>query len=187
MHTSLIRDFGILRPKIVVLGLNPHAGDSGIIGEEDEKIVLPAVEQSWNKNMLVYGPFSADGFFGSNNFLKFDGILAMYHDQGMIPFKTLSFDKGVNFTAGLPFVRTSPAHGTAYDIAGKNLASHNSFREAVHLAVDIFKNRKAMDEHSKNPLPNYLKELAYSNDAVIEKEMPHPNDENSSGNMITGR
>jgi hypothetical protein len=135
--------------------------------------------------MIVYGPYSADGFFGSNNYLKFDGILAMYHDQGMIPFKTLSFDKGVNFTAGLPFVRTSPAHGTAYDLAGKNEASHNSFREAVYLAVDIFQNRKAFDENNSNPLQNYLKDIETSSDAVIEKEIPHAADD-SAANLIIG-
>jgi 4-hydroxythreonine-4-phosphate dehydrogenase len=175
-----------MKPKIAVLGLNPHAGDQGLIGLEDAQVIIPAVEQAWNRNMIVYGPFSADGFFGSDNFLKFDGILSMYHDQGMVPFKTLAFDKGVNFTAGLPFVRTSPAHGTAYDIAGKNLASHSSFREAVYLAIDIFKNRKALDEIHSNPLPNYLKEIEYSSDAVIEKEMPHPADEGVPENLITG-
>jgi 4-hydroxythreonine-4-phosphate dehydrogenase len=186
MNRSLIRDFGIRKPKIALLGLNPHAGDMGVIGMEDSQIIAPAIEQAWNKNIIAYGPYSADGFFGSNNFHKFDGILAMYHDQGMIPFKTLSFDKGVNFTAGLPFVRTSPAHGTAYDLAGKNEASHNSFREAVYLAVDIFLNRKAFDETNSSPLQNYLKEIEYNSDAVIEKEIPHAED-NSQGNLIAGQ
>lgn len=187
MNKSLSRDFGVRKPKIALLGLNPHAGDQGVLGAEDEAIIAPAIEQAWNKNMIVYGPYSADGFFGSNNYLKFDGILAMYHDQGMIPFKTLSFDKGINFTAGLPFIRTSPAHGTAYDIAGKNEASHNSFREAVYLAVDIFNNRKAYDELNSKPLQNYLKELEYSSDAVIEKEIPHGADDNIAGNLIVGQ
>jgi 4-hydroxythreonine-4-phosphate dehydrogenase len=186
MNRSLIRDFGIRKPKIAILGLNPHAGDMGVIGMEDSEVIAPAIEQAWTRNMIVYGPYSADGFFGSNNFHKFDGILAMYHDQGMIPFKTLSFDKGVNFTAGLPFVRTSPAHGTAYDLAGKNEASHNSFREAVYLAVDIFNNRKAFDADNSRPLQNYLKEIEYNSDAVIEKEIPHAEDTNP-GNLIAGQ
>jgi 4-hydroxythreonine-4-phosphate dehydrogenase len=187
MNRSLIRDFGIRKPKIAILGLNPHAGDLGVIGLEDQQVIVPAVEQAVNRNMIVFGPYSADGFFGSNNFHKFDGILAMYHDQGMIPFKTLSFDRGINFTAGLPFVRTSPAHGTAYDLAGKNEASHNSFREAVYLAIDIFNNRKAFDELNSHPLPNYLKDIEYNTDAVIEKEIPHAPDDEAPGNLIAGR
>jgi 4-hydroxythreonine-4-phosphate dehydrogenase len=187
MNRSLVRDFGIRKPKIAVLGLNPHAGDLGVIGTEEIQVIAPAVEQAWNRNLIVYGPYSADGFFGSNNYLKFDGILAMYHDQGMIPFKTLSFDRGINFTAGLPFVRTSPAHGTAYDIAGKNEASHNSFREAVYLAIDIYNNRKDFDAMNSNPLQNYLKDIEYSTDAVIEKEIPHAPDEDVPGNLIAGR
>jgi 4-hydroxythreonine-4-phosphate dehydrogenase len=187
MNRSLTRDFGIRKPKIAILGLNPHAGDLGVIGLEDEQVITPAVEQAWNHNLIVYGPYSADGFFGSNNYLKFDGILAMYHDQGMIPFKTLSFDRGINFTAGLPFVRTSPAHGTAYDLAGKNEASHNSFREAVYLAIDIFNNRKSFDENNSHPLQNYLKDIEYSTDAVIEKEIPHPAEEGNPGNIIVGQ
>jgi 4-hydroxythreonine-4-phosphate dehydrogenase len=187
MNRSLMRDFGIRKPKIAILGLNPHAGDLGVIGDEDTKVITPAVEQAWSKNMIVYGPYSADGFFGSNNYLKFDGVLAMYHDQGMIPFKTLSFDRGVNFTAGLPFIRTSPAHGTAYDIAGKNEASHNSFREAVYLAIDIYANRKAFDELNSHPLQNYLKDIEYNSDAVIEKEIPGPADDHAAGNLIAGQ
>jgi 4-hydroxythreonine-4-phosphate dehydrogenase len=180
MHHSLERDFNIQKPRIAVLGLNPHAGDEGVIGNEDLEIVLPAVKEANDENMLVFGPYPADGFFGSTNFMKFDGILAMYHDQGMIPFKALSFDNGVNFTAGLPFVRTSPAHGTAYDIAGKNEASPNSFREAIYLAMEIFKNRKIYDELHDNPLPNYLKEIETKSDAIIEKEIPEENDKDNS-------
>ena len=187
MNRSLARDFGIRKPKIAILGLNPHAGDSGVIGQEEAQIIAPAVEQAWNRGWIVYGPYSADGFFGSDHYLKFDGILAMYHDQGMIPFKTLSFDKGINFTAGLPFVRTSPAHGTAYDIAGKNEASHTSFREAVYLAIDIFNHRKAFDVLNSHPLQNYLKEIEYSTDAVIEKEIPHAADEGNQGSLIAGQ
>ena len=184
MNKSLVMDFGIRKPKIALLGINPHAGDGGVIGLEDTQVIAPAIEQAWNKNIIVYGPYSADGFFGSDNYLKFDGILAMYHDQGMIPFKTLSFDKGVNFTAGLSFVRTSPAHGTAYDIAGKNEASHNSFREAVYLAVDIFHNRMDYEENNSNPLPNYLKEIENKSDAVIEKEI---GEDTNQANLIVGQ
>jgi len=187
MNRSLTRDFGIRKPKIAILGLNPHAGDLGVIGLEEAQVITPAVEQAWNRDFIVYGPYSADGFFGSNNYLKFDGVLAMYHDQGMIPFKTLSFDRGINFTAGLSFVRTSPAHGTAYDIAGKNEASNNSFREAVYLAIDIFNNRKAFDEMNSHPLQNYLKEIEYSTDAVIEKEIPHPAEDVNQGNLLAGQ
>jgi 4-hydroxythreonine-4-phosphate dehydrogenase len=187
MNRSLMRDFGIRKPKIALLGLNPHAGDLGVIGIEEEQVIAPAVEQARNRNWIVYGPYSADGFFGSDNYLKFDGILAMYHDQGMIPFKTLSFDRGVNFTAGLPFVRTSPAHGTAYDIAGKNEASPNSFREAVFLAIDIFNKRKAFDELNLHPLQNYLKDIEYSTDAVIEKEIPHATEDENPVNLIAGQ
>lgn len=152
MNQSLIKDFGIRRPKIAVLGLNPHAGDDGVIGKEENEIINTAIKRAFNENILAFGPFPADGFFGSSRFTEFDGILAMYHDQGMIPFKIISFDKGVNFTAGLPFIRTSPAHGTAYDIAGKNIASPVSFREAVYLACDIYKNRSQHKEISNNPL-----------------------------------
>jgi 4-hydroxythreonine-4-phosphate dehydrogenase len=187
LNRCLVRDFGIRKPKIALLGLNPHAGDLGVIGFEEEQVITPAIEQAWNRNWIVFGPYSADGFFGSNNYLKFDGVLAMYHDQGMIPFKTLSFDRGINFTAGLPFVRTSPAHGTAYDLAGKNEASPNSFREAVLLAVDIFNKRKEFDELNHHPLQNYLKDIEYSTDAVIEKEIPHASEDENHGNLIAGQ
>jgi 4-hydroxythreonine-4-phosphate dehydrogenase len=152
MCQSLKRDFAIQRPRIALLGLNPHAGDNGLIGNEEQKVMLPAINRAQNEGILAYGPYPADGFFGSNNYTKFDGILAMYHDQGMVPFKTLAFDSGVNFTAGLPVIRTSPAHGTAYDIAGKDLADESSMRAAVYLACDIFKNRKYYDEASANPM-----------------------------------
>lgn len=186
LNDSLCRDFGIRKPKIAILGLNPHAGDLGVLGTEESEIISPAIEQAWKKGFIVFGPYSADGFFGSDSFMKFDGILAMYHDQGMIPFKALSFDYGVNFTAGLPFVRTSPAHGTAYEIAGKNIASPNSFREAVHLAVQIYHNRKEFDELNAKPLQNFLKEIEYSSDAVIEKEIPQNKEEDNNGSMIAG-
>lgn len=153
MKRSLKRDFGILKPKIAVLGLNPHAGDEGLLGMEEKEFIIPAVKKSFDEGTFVYGPYSADGFFGSQAYKKFDAVLAMYHDQGLIPFKTISFSSGVNFTAGLPVVRTSPDHGTAYDIAGKGVAKEDSFREAVYAAVDILKQRAEFDEMNANPLP----------------------------------
>lgn len=152
MHESLAKDFGIKRARIAVLGLNPHSGDDGVIGSEENEIIIPAIKKAKEEGIFVFGPYSADGFFGSSSFSHFDGILAMYHDQGMIPFKTLVFEKGVNFTAGLPVIRTSPAHGTAYEIVGKNQASAESFKEALYLAVDIFRNRKMHKELTANPL-----------------------------------
>mgnify|MGYP000852728924 FL=1 len=152
LNDSLKEDFLIVRPRIAVLGLNPHAGDEGVIGNEEEQVIIPALKAASEKGIICLGPYPADGFFGSGNFSNFDGVLAMYHDQGLIPFKTLSMESGVNFTAGLSIVRTSPAHGTAYDIAGKNLASENSFREALYMACDIYKNRKWNKEIRSNPL-----------------------------------
>ena len=152
MHQSLIKDFGIRKPRIAVMGLNPHAGDNSLLGKEEETIIIPAVQKAKKEGILAFGPFPCDGFFGAGSFAKFDGILAMYHDQGLTPFKVLSFDAGVNFTAGLPFVRTSPVHGTAFQIAGKGEASENSFRQAIYLACDIIKNRQQYTEITKNPL-----------------------------------
>ena len=152
MEKSLKMDFGIRRPKIALLGINPHSGDNGTIGEEDDKILKPAVQELFNNGILAYGPYSADSFFGSNSHQNFDAILAAYHDQGLIPFKTLSFGKGVNYTAGLDKVRTSPDHGTAYEIAGKGQADVGSFKEAVFVAIQIFKNREDHIELNKNPL-----------------------------------
>ena len=152
MHESLKRDFGIRKPRIAVLGLNPHAGDDGLIGNEENNIITPAINEARHAGFLLAGPFSADGFFGAGQHQKFDGILSMYHDQGLIPFKALSFSSGVNFTAGLPIVRTSPDHGTGYDIAGKGIASESSFREAVYLAMDIYNQRANYDEINANPL-----------------------------------
>ena len=143
---SLKRDFGIIKPRIAILALNPHAGDEGLIGDEDNTIIRPAIQKAFDQDILAFGPYPADGFFGSSDFTKFDGVLAMYHDQGMIPFKLLSFENGINFTAGLPIVRTSPAHGTAYNISGKNEANMEAFRNAVYLACDIYNNRVAYDE-----------------------------------------
>jgi len=149
---ALTQDFSINKPKIAVLGLNPHAGDGGVIGKEDEAIIRPAIKKLFDKGTLVFGPYPADGFFGSGQYEKFDAVIAAYHDQGLIPFKTLSFGKGVNYTAGLSKIRTSPDHGTAYDIAGKDLADFNSFKEAVYLAIDIFHSRNQYLEISKNPM-----------------------------------
>ncbi|MEO6901504.1 MAG: 4-hydroxythreonine-4-phosphate dehydrogenase PdxA [Bacteroidia bacterium] len=152
LNTSLIVDFKIRKPKIAVLGLNPHAGDNGVIGLEEKEIIIPAIQMATEKGILAYGAYSADGFFGNETYKKFDAVLAMYHDQGLIPFKTISFNNGVNFTAGLPIVRTSPDHGTAYDIAGKNIASEESFRKAIYVAIDIYRNRKEYTELISNPL-----------------------------------
>jgi 4-hydroxythreonine-4-phosphate dehydrogenase len=141
----LIKDFGKLKPKIAVLGLNPHAGEEGLLGKEELDIIEPVVKEQKQKGKLVFGPFPSDGFFGSSQYHNYDAILAMYHDQGLIPFKSLSFDTGVNYTAGITTIRTSPDHGTAYSIAGKNLASETSMREALFLAYDIVKNKKKLE------------------------------------------
>ena len=152
LNKTLVQDFGIEKPLIAVLGLNPHAGDDGAIGTEDETEVRPAIIEAKKNGMSIMGPYSADGFFGSNQFQKFDAILAMYHDQGLIPFKALSFGKGVNFTAGLPLIRTSPDHGTAYDIAGKNQADPSSLRSAIYAALDIARTRQDYHESRENAL-----------------------------------
>ncbi len=152
LNESLMRDFGIVKPRIAVMAVNPHAGDDGLIGDEDDLIVRPAIAKAYAQEILAYGPYPADGFFGAASFRQFDGILAMYHDQGMLPFKLMSFEEGVNFTAGLPIVRTSPAHGTAYDLAGKNEAQPEAFRSALYMAGDIFLRRQAYDELRANPL-----------------------------------
>lgn len=152
VYKSLLQDFNIVRPKIAVLGINPHTGDNGVIGNEDDTILRPTLQKLKDQGKLVYGPYAADSFFGSNNYKNFDAIIATYHDQGLIPFKTLSFGQGVNFTAGLNKVRTSPDHGTAYEIAGKGLADENSFKEAVFTAIQIFKNRFDYEELTSNPL-----------------------------------
>ena len=149
---SLIKDFSINKPKVAVLGLNPHAGDGGVIGKEDEIIMKPVIKKMFETGTMVFGPYPADGFYGSGQYEKFDAVIATYHYQGLIPFKTLSFGNGVNYTAGLNKIRTSPDHGTAYDIAGKGIADHNSFREAVYLAIDIYHSRNHYDEISGNPL-----------------------------------
>lgn len=152
MNKSLIEDFRINKPRIAVLGLNPHAGDNGLLGTEEQDIIIPTLEKAKEEGILALGPYSADGFFGSDSFRKFDAILSMYHDQGLAPFKALAFDKGVNYTAGLEVIRTSPGHGTAYEIAGLDKASIDSFRNALYLACDIYRNRKEYREISRNPL-----------------------------------
>lgn len=151
LSQSLLTDFGIRKPKIAVLGLNPHAGDNGAIGSED-KIISDAIK-SLDINALVYGPYPADGYFGNSLYHQFDAVLAMYHDQGLIPFKTIAFNSGVNYTAGLKIIRTSPDHGTAYDIAGKGIANEQSFKNAIYMAIDVFKTRKLNNEINTNPLP----------------------------------
>ena len=152
MSNSLRRDFSVVRPKIAVLALNPHAGDNGLIGDEEIEIIKPAIDEMFAKGELVFGPFASDGFFASEQMYKYDAVLAMYHDQGLIPFKSLSFDRGINYTAGLPVVRCSPDHGPAYDLAGKERSSHQSMLSSIYYACDIFKSRKRYDELRKNPL-----------------------------------
>jgi 4-hydroxythreonine-4-phosphate dehydrogenase len=152
MNKSLIQDFKIRKPRIAVMGLNPHAGDNGLLGKEENEVIIPSIKKANDEGILALGPYPADGFFGSDNFKKFDAVLAMYHDQGLVPFKALAFDSGINYTAGLDFIRTSPGHGTAFEIAGMGKASEVSFRNALYLACDIFRNRKEYLEISKNPL-----------------------------------
>ena len=152
IYNSLTVDFKIFKPKIAVLGINTHAGNSGVIGNEDDEILRPALAKIRDTGKLVYGPYSADSFFGSNNYKNFDAVVASYHDQGLIPFKTITFGQGVNYTAGLNKIRTSPDHGTAYEIAGKGEADESSFKEAVFMAIQIFNNRTEFEEISKNPL-----------------------------------
>ena len=152
LHNSLQIDFMISSPRIAVLGLNPHAGDNGLLGDEELKYIVPALEEAKTEKISAFGPYPADGFFGAGTYKDYDAVLAMYHDQGMIPFKALTIDGGVNYTAGLPFVRTSPSHGTAYDLAGKNEASPDSFREAIYLACDVHNNRRIHAESASNPI-----------------------------------
>ncbi|MEA2043518.1 MAG: 4-hydroxythreonine-4-phosphate dehydrogenase PdxA [Bacteroidota bacterium] len=152
LNESLQRDFGIQKAKIAVLGINPHAGDEGLLGSEEKEYIIPAIERARDEGIMALGPFPADGFFGSPDFMNFDAVLAMYHDQGLIPFKAIEYQSGVNFTAGLPVVRTSPSHGTAFNIAGQGEASPDSFRAAVFLGQKIFRNRKDFDKLTKNSL-----------------------------------
>lgn len=165
-NQSLKQDFRIVRPRIAVLSLNPHAGEEGLLGKEEQEIIIPALQEADKQGVLCFGPYAADGFFGSGSFDKFDGVLAMYHDQGLIPFKTLSMEEGVNYTAGLPVIRTSPAHGTAYDIAGQNLASESSFRNALYVAIDVFRNRKEYFHAKSNPLKKQYFERGSDNEKL---------------------
>ncbi len=152
LHNSLKRDFAISKPKIAILGLNPHCGDNGVIGKEDNEIILPTIKKLQDSGKLIFGPYPADSFFGSANYKNFDAVIAMYHDQGLAPFKTISFGKGVNYTAGLNKIRTSPDHGTAFEMAGKNEADFSSFREAIYKAIHIYRTREDHDTLSENPL-----------------------------------
>lgn len=171
MNNSLIKDFGCTNPTIAVLGLNPHNGDEGLIGCEEEEVIAPAVKEAREVKINAYGPFSADGFFASESYRKYDATLAMYHDQGMIPFKILSDDRGVNFTAGLSIIRTSPAHGVAYDLAGKGTASELSLRSAIYSAIDIHKNRDIYKKITASPLPFfYSKESTGRDQSANELE-----------------
>lgn len=179
-HKSLHRDFRIQKPRIAVLSLNPHAGDAGVIGSEEQDIILPAIQQLEEQGIQAFGPFAADGFFGSRAYSRFDGVLAMYHDQGLAPFKALASEEGVNYTAGLPMVRTSPDHGTAYDIAGKGVADENSFRQAVYTAIDVYRNRLRFDEPLEHPLPKLYHEKRDESEkirfAVSKKEQQKKDD-----------
>lgn len=158
LHQSLVKDFGINRPKIAVLGLNPHASDNGLIGSEENEIIIPALKQAREEKIMAMGPFPADGFFATLLYKKYDAVLSMYHDQGLIPFKLLAFESGVNYTAGLSYIRTSPAHGTAFDIADKNMANPSSFRHALYAAIDIYRKREEYFEFTKNPVETIKKE-----------------------------
>jgi len=181
MNNSLKMDFGIDKPAIAVMGLNPHAGDGGVLGTEEIDIILPAIETAKRKGILAIGPYAADGLFGSGNFANFDGILAMYHDQGLVPFKALSFGNGVNFTAGLPIIRTSPDHGTGFDIAGKNIADFSSFRQALYLAIDSAKQRAEYIEMTGNPLKTVVvNDMDSSPDDIIDNDGVAPEDQKRS-------
>jgi len=159
MHQSLVKDFGIDKPRMAMLGVNPHAGDEGLIGKEENEIISPALKEARQQNMMVFGPYSSDAFFARGQYEKFDGVLAIYHDQGLIPFKSLSIGEGVNYTAGLPAVRTSPDHGTAFDIAGKDKADESSLRAALFTAIDIFNQREGYADARKNPIRKMSKSL----------------------------
>lgn len=167
LKNSLIKDFGVERPRIAVLGLNPHAGDEGLVGKEEKEIIRPAILESKRNDCIVMGPYSADAFFARGNHEKFDAVLAMYHDQGLIPFKSLALGEGTNFTAGISAIRTSPDHGTAFDIAGKNMADESSFRAAIFSAIDIFNTRNNYQEMRKNPLKKIASHVVAN--AVDEK------------------
>ena len=171
LHAGLQKDFGVDKPKIAVLGLNPHSGDEGLIGTEEETIIKPTVKEMRQQNMLVFGPFSADAFFARGQHQQFDAVLAMYHDQGLVPFKSLAIGEGVNYTAGLPVIRTSPDHGTAFDIAGKGKADQSSFLAAIFVAIDIIRRRTEYEENRKNPLRKMSNIIvANAQDEVIKED-----------------
>ena len=171
MHQSLIKDFGIDKPRIAMLGVNPHAGDEGIIGREEQEIITPALKEARQNNIMAYGPYSADAFFARGQYEKFDGVLAIYHDQGLIPFKSLAIGEGVNYTAGLPVVRTSPDHGTAFDIAGKDKADESSLRAAMFAAIDIYHQRVGYIDARKNQIRKMSKSfLARAVDEKLAEE-----------------
>ena len=178
MDSSLTVDFGIRKPRIAVLSLNPHSGDSGLLGNEEAEIIIPAIEQTSEEDILVFGPYPSDGFFGSGAYNSFDGIMAMYHDQGLTPFKALALGEGVNFSAGLPVIRTSPSHGTAYELAGKGIASEVSFRRAIFLACDIYENREIHRKINSNPLKHHDLETR----TEIPDELP-PEEDNINGTL----
>lgn len=163
-NNSLKRDFYLERPRIAVLSLNPHAGENGILGNEERDIIMPAMQLAYDEDgVMCFGPYAADGFFGARHYRRFDGVLAMYHDQGLAPFKTIAMDEGVNFTAGLPFVRTSPDHGTGYDIAGQGIANESSMRQAIYTAIDVCRNRARYDAERQNPLPKLFQDRGRDN------------------------
>lgn len=168
---TLKKDYGIVRPSIAVLSLNPHSGDGGLIGTEEEEILKPAIEELQQKGYLAFGPYAADGFFGHASYKNFDGVLAMYHDQGLAPFKTIAITGGVNFSASLPFVRTSPDHGTAFDIAWKGRADATSMRDAIYLAIDVYRRRKTFEESTANPLKKYVHERPERNDRFDKNQL----------------
>ena len=168
LNQTLIEDFSISKPKIAVLGLNPHSGDGGVIGNEEIEIISPAIKELSDQGILAFGPFPADSFFQPSKYKSFDAVLAMYHDQGLAPFKTLAYEEGVNYTAGLPFIRTSPDHGVAYDIAGKNIADEQSFMEAIFTAIKIFKNRSEY----KEMMSNRLQPRRMPSDNGIDEDLP---------------
>ena len=164
LNMSLMRDFNIDGPRIAVLALNPHAGENGMLGTEEKDIIMPAMQQALDEDgVQCFGPYAADGFFGARQYRRFDGVLAMYHDQGLAPFKTIAMDEGVNFTAGLPIVRTSPDHGTGYDIAGQGIANESSMRHAIYMAIDVYRNRIRYDEARQNPLPKLFQDRGRDN------------------------
>lgn len=172
LNHSLKRDFKIDIPRIAILGLNPHAGENGLLGKEELDIIAPAIKECQDADIFCAGPYAADGFFGTGNYRRFDAVLAMYHDQGLIPFKTIAMDSGVNFTAGLPIVRTSPDHGTGYDIVSKGVASEESFRQAIYMAIDIFRNRRDYDVARENPLPKLFFDRGKDEYVDLSKEEP---------------